>query len=596
VNFSTETCDADSRQGALAGIGAEMQTLAAGLDLHFVAAGSALARTYEIVEHLVGALEGVTGAMNRKAATSAVQTMQLTADRLTRLPMEQSKRQETLNTITSASSDLLQNLKQIRRTLSFLQICGLNIKVVAAGAEGFANFADHMFVKLEQAEQQVDEFEAEIAQLEDNIREMVEADRLLISECVTVIPRVPLQLAQDAQALQKLQDDSAALAEDTAKLARDVRSKVGVAIGALQVGDITRQRLEHITQGILLLQGHIDGLIAAEADGDEAAEATQAAHRAVEHVITLMAAQATDTVEQFLRETGILYSSLRGIVPDAARLADMQHGGGSGDIQQVLNQLEKNVGEIAKVTRQLCSAEANSGKLGQATSHAADSLRGRLKAVNRIQRDVEQMAWNTALQCRDLGADGRGIAVISEEIQSFSRHLADIWELVAHNFGQVVSSASTVGQAQSEDAEPDTTDMLVESLETIKSGNDRMTESLQAVDQDALQVGGMLRALTDDLTCETHLGPAMIHAAEALKGLAAVRDMAPATTNPATDQERQAITALFDRIAALYTMASERDVHRAFVSGCADVKQVEAAPASSDDGLFDDDLFDDGLF
>ena len=561
---------------SLADIGTNLAALAASLDARFVSAGTALASAYDIVERLVSSLEGVTNAMNRQAATTAIETMRLTADRLTGLPKEQSRRQQGLDMIQASSAELFQHLKQIRRTLSFLHICGHNIKVTAAGADGFASFADHMFAKLEQAERQVDEFEAEISQLGHSIGKMAAADRLLVHECSAVIPRVPQKLAADALALQQLQDSSAALAEQIAGLARDIRGKVAAALGALQIGDITRQRLEHISESIALLDAHI------AASDEEPATGRYLAG----HVTALVAAQAADSVADFLRESGTLSGSLRGIAPDAVRLAEMRQGGGSGgEIQQVLQRLEQDTSEIANVTRQLCAAEADSAKLGHATSRAADSLLGKLKAVNRIQRDVEQMAWNTALQCRGLGADGRGLAVISQEIQSFSRRLAGIWEMVSQSFDRIDSAARTMG-----DAAPDTDDMLLQALEAIRNGSASMEASLSGIDQDALQVGAMLRDTTDDIGCEAEIGPALTRAVEGLTDLANTVEIR--SDDEVAEPARQSLATLMEQIAARYTMAREREVHRAFLPAGANDDVPEPADASAGD----DDLFDDGLF
>jgi len=562
---------------SLASVGTAMGGLAAGLDARFVQAGTALASAYESVERLVSSLEGVTGAMNRQATMTAIDRMRLTADRLTRLPAEQSRRQLSLEAIKGASDELFQHLKQIRRTLSFLHICGLNIKVAAAGADGFAEFADHMFAKLEQAEGQVDEFEAEIAGLGQSIDAMARADRLLVGECAAVIPRVPQKLAADAQALQRLQDDSAELAGQIAALARDIRAKVAVALGALQIGDITRQRLEHIAEAVDVLAGHV-----AECEDEGAAR------QAIDLVTALLAAQAADTVEDFHRETDRLTDSLRGIAPDAERLADMQQGGEDGrggDIQRLLHRLEQDIGEIASVTRQLCAAEADSAKLGQATSDAAESLFDRLKAVNRIQKDVEQMAWNTALQCRGLGADGRGLAVISEEIQTFSRHLAGVWALVSHSFDRIDVASRAIETPRTADAQdgPDIGDMLMQSLDAIRGGSARMVESLSGVDREAMQIGTMLRDTTDGIGYETGIGPALSVAAEQLASLA------EATDGASEDGLPPSVATVMADIAARYTMGRERDIHRAFVPGAEEQANEQAA-------VEEDDLFDDGLF
>ncbi|HSX55812.1 MAG TPA: hypothetical protein VLG14_10970, partial [Sphingomonas sp.] len=254
-------------------------------------------------------------------------------------------------------------------------------------------------------------------------------------------------------------------------------------------------------------------------------------------------------------------------------------------IQQVLQRLEQDTSEIANVTRQLCAAEADSAKLGHATSRAADSLLGKLKAVNRIQRDVEQMAWNTALQCRGLGADGRGLAVISQEIQSFSRRLAGIWEMVSQSFDRIDSAARTMG-----DAAPDTDDMLLQALEAIRNGSASMEASLSGIDQDALQVGAMLRDTTDDIGCEAEIGPALTRAVEGLTDLANTVEIR--SDDEVAEPARQSLATLMEQIAARYTMAREREVHRAFLPAGANDDVPEPADASAGD----DDLFDDGLF
>jgi hypothetical protein len=147
LHFSATVNDGQDEQRSLAGIAGTLSALASGLDARFVRAGTALGTAYDIVERLVASLEGVTNALNRDAAASAVENMRSTADRLTQLPMQQAERRQSLDTIRSASSTLYKHLQQIRRTLDFLQICGLNIKVTAAGAEGFAEFADNVWPK-----------------------------------------------------------------------------------------------------------------------------------------------------------------------------------------------------------------------------------------------------------------------------------------------------------------------------------------------------------------------------------------------------------------------------------------------------------------
>jgi len=189
------------------------------------------------------------------------------------------------------------------------------------------------------------------------------------------------------------------------------------------------------------------------------------------------------------------------------------------------------------------------------------------------------------LQCRGLGADGRGLAVISQEIQSFSRRLAGIWEMVSQSFDRIDSAARTMG-----DAAPDTDDMLLQALEAIRNGSASMEASLSGIDQDALQVGAMLRDTTDDIGCEAEIGPALTRAVEGLTDLANTVEIR--SDDEVAEPARQSLAALMEQIAARYTMAREREVHRAFLPAGANDDVPEPADASAGD----DDLFDDGLF
>ncbi len=156
--LSTIASDSE-RDFTLSSVQATLSMLASGLDARFVQAGTALAGAYEIIERLIGSLEGVTNALDREAADAAVENMRLTADRLTQLPAIQQDRHRDLGAIREASKALCDQLAQVNRTLSFLRICGLNIKVAAAGAEEFSGFADNMFVRLDLGEEQLASFQ-----------------------------------------------------------------------------------------------------------------------------------------------------------------------------------------------------------------------------------------------------------------------------------------------------------------------------------------------------------------------------------------------------------------------------------------------------
>ncbi|TCM16471.1 methyl-accepting chemotaxis protein [Novosphingobium sp. PhB165] len=554
-----------------------LATVASGLDARFVAAGTALARAYEIVEALIGALESVTNAFERDAAEAAVDNMRGTADRLMRLPVIQSSRRKALISIEQASAALSGQIDQVNRTLSFLRICGLNIKVAAAGSGDFSGFADMMFAKIDLGEEEMASISREIGWLAEAVPGMFEVEDQLAAECALVVPQVPCKLADDALALQDHQVDLAERAVQISDVARRIRSQVGTALGALQVGDITRQRLEHVADGLLDLDTFL------EAPSDLTPDVLEII---AGHATALLAAQAADTLDIFRNEARLLTSSLRGIGPNAAALLELRvsENADEPDGEGVfLQMLETSVAEVASVTERLREADARSNRLSNVASTTARNLAKRLATVHRITSDVQQMAWNTDLRCYRMGTEGRGLAVVAAEIRGFAATLATIASAIAQSFDGLTAAAATIGGTE-EDEPVDAGQALKESLDCIRDGGQRMRRGLSELDHGASAVAEILQETTDRIDCEAEVGDPLLEIADRLAVLG----------QECADVPEEAVAALGDllgTIAARYTMAREREVHRAFMPNASE----DAAPTVDmfDD---DDDDFDDGLF
>lgn len=551
--------------------------LARGLDSRFVAAGAALSQTYEIVERLIAALERVTGAMDADGAAAAVANMRATADRLIRLPQSQAARATALRDVQQIGVALRGEISRVNRTLSFLRICGLNIKVASAGMAEFSDFADDMFVKLDVAEAEMARIGVEVEVLVDLVPSVFRVEQQLTAECAAVIPRVPASLAEDAGALQAHQTVLAARAAEIAEVARDVRSKLATALGALQIGDIARQRIEHVVTGLGIIHDAVDADPALDADGAAAVRG---------YGIAMLAAQAADTARDFQRETHVLMQNLHGIAPRAAALLTFRQsgdsGGDSGGGQRettFLSGLERSVAEAESVTGRLREADAQSQRLGEATSAMAAQLAARLRNVHRVKDDVQHMAWNTDLRSYRMGEAGHGLAVVASEIRGFAIALEAMSGRIGALFERLASAAGAIGRPE---GDGEVTQPLAESLERIREGSVRMREGLAGLGDDATAISDMLRTTTDSVDCHAVGGTLADHATH-LAGFGATGDDCP-------DAAKPALADLLDAIRSLYTMAREREIHRQFALR---PDEPTAAPAASDAEEDDDD---DGLF
>lgn len=566
-------------------IEAELRGLTGMLDARFSGAGQALANAYDIVERLIGGLDKVIHALDREAADAAIARMELTANRLMALPERQSARSHAFDTIRDMNGAIRRQVWKINRLLNFLRICGLNIKIAAAGAQDFADFAEIIFARIDLGEREMGEVRRTTEQLHASMAGVMAIEDRLAGECRLVIPAVPLKLAEDAQTLRRHQEESGLRADRSARMAREIRGHVAAAIGAMQIGDITRQRLEHVADGI----GGMNAFLADRPDLEPAS-----ARMIQGHVLALLAAQAEDAVRDLKRDSRSLTDSVRAIGTDVTALLELHGAGGAAsDSEQeaegqggsagLFAAVERDVRQMATLMGQLQEADAQSNRLSNAASTTAADLARRARYIHRITNDVQQMAWNTDLRCHRMGDDGRALAAVAAEIRDLANQLAAISGGISHLFDRLEEVAASIRTAPADVA--DAGDALAGSLSFIRDGSDRLQTSFAALHEDVRSVARLLDGTDRKVDCE-QLAASLFEIAGRLADVAAPCDPAHADIAPLLGE-------LLAAIAGTYTMAREREIHRPF-AGLDEVDEGGGA-ASSALAMADDD-FDDGLF
>ena len=552
----------------------ELESVASGLDQRFVDAGRSLERAYDTVGNLIGSLESVTNALDRDAADRAVATMQANADQLASLPARQRTRQHSLDILQQASGTVQTEIGRVDRTLDLLKICGQYLKVAAAGAHGFAEFADAMVAELDVSEREIHEISKEVGQLASTVPCVVEVNRVLASECARLCPHVPDKLAADAIGLQQNQIEAARRAETIATIARDIRSKLSAAHGALQIGDITRQRLEHVSQACSLLGTAVDELDRA---GDRAAASALEGQ-----VMAMLAAQVADAAADLQKESRLLGGNFRAIATQVATMVAPHESSGVERTSDgaFLQLLEQSVADVDAVTAQLRDADMRSTQLGSEASATVRRLGDRLTTIHRVTSGVRIMAWNSDLRSFRMGREGDGLARIATEIRCAVNTLEAVSASIASAFEQLSDAADAIGSPP--DGDEATAGSLPEALAVIRAGALLTRQGMSGLDRDAGAIHDIVAAMTSTLDCETAFAEPLARINAKLDALAMPLVEASQSVSATGEQ-------LFHAINALYTMARERQVHARF-SPSQDQPEAEFAAMSEEaddcDGLF----------
>ncbi|EGD60733.1 methyl-accepting chemotaxis protein [Novosphingobium nitrogenifigens DSM 19370] len=548
------------------------------LDSHFMPAGLTLARLVETMGAVLGGLDAVTRAFGHGAeGTDAADNLLSAARRLSEAPDRQAGRAVQIAAMLDITRKLSATSSEIGRVLTVLQFYAVNLKIAAAGADEFIEFAGDMSVKLATGGKEVDLFKREVATMLASLSEMRSVDEVLARECARVVPAVPDRLAVEVGQLRKRQKNLTDVSRNAREIVLRLQGGVGRALGAIQIGDIARQRLEHVLDACRVF----DEVMAHPETRDPAGTRG--------HMLHLFAAQLDDLTHEFSDQTGELLSALDVLAPDCDTLLDQ--GGRHGTVQDsglFLRDLDECITGAHGMTRQLHRADEKAAEIADVVLRMAATLRERVQVIEELRFEVDYMAINVNIRARRDAAIGKPVAVISDEIRVCSQQLADLTlaiSEVADELGQV--SQGFEAQRAGAD-EPDVDETLSAALSIIRDGSRQAETAMSGLDTSAQDIVAMIHGAVDELSiCGT--------LTRNLQSLTRTfTDMADAGEPMIEDCIDHPVVAMMDTMGRSYTMASERVVHDRFLlPGMEPLCKAPAASAFDAGSDEDDDDFGD---
>ena len=124
----------------------------------------------------------------------------------------------------------------------------MTVKITGAGLPEFAGFAQEILERIYSGTEEVNRFAGHLDSLQKEVKVALSFGVNLSKSYSETVPAVASALRQDAQKIAGHRQNLGAIARDVGAIARGVQSKVASTLSALQIGDITRQRIEHETR------------------------------------------------------------------------------------------------------------------------------------------------------------------------------------------------------------------------------------------------------------------------------------------------------------------------------------------------------------
>ena len=198
---------------------------------------------------------------------------------------------------------------------------------------------------------------------------------------------------------------SGTLAERSRHMAEELASLVE----AMQIGDITRQRGEHIREALKTLLEVLGGL----SEGDRMS--------VVGTVCRLQGRRARDSAAEFRRRLSQIQENLSGLSDDAGGLPAQcaeAFGGEAGS--SFLADLSHEFEAVHRILSRYAIARAGVEHVLADLSRMVDGMVHYLGDLKSIEADMRVTGLNAILDCGKLGDCGSALAAIAEELHAYS--------------------------------------------------------------------------------------------------------------------------------------------------------------------------------
>ena len=545
------------------------------IEQRFLDGGVVLLAVLDVLNRLVASLENLSQSLDDEAAEATIGRLVATVDQLTALPAIEETRQQRLAGVAVTEKSLGTHIADMQETLRYLRTFATTAKITGAAIPDFSGFAEEILERIHFGTGEVNALGARIGTLGGVIDAASAGGGEALERFRRSVPDIAGNLSRNAADLTAQRRHLSQLAGKVGSSARLVQTKVATTLSSMQIGDITRQRIEHCQSAFTFLEEY---LASAALDGEAGGRLTAL----VRHLVR---DQLVEIARDFERECRTVVGTIRSFGADIDALmalyGDMDAGDGHS-ADRAMRMLEADIDAARAVVRDIEQAAGKANALGSSTVETVRELLKGVRTIQLVRTDIHYMALNTNLRCSKLGEEGRAINVVTAELRSFSAQLDETAERILAALQSLEDDAGKLGAAGNA-ADGSLDARLEEVLDHIRRAGDRMEEDMSALRDCSADISAKAGRTIADLDFNAELGDVLADCAASVGDL-----IGPAL--PDTAGLEEALADLGGRIARTYTMVSEREVH-ARVFGT--VVEMPAAPAAA---RSDEDLFDDALF
>ncbi|MGK9054394.1 type VII secretion target [Neorhizobium petrolearium] len=554
-----------------------METARSRIEERFLEGGAALLSILDVLNKLIASLDQLTGSLDEGTANATMAELKSTVDRLSQLTGLEAVRQAGFQDIASTERKLEPQIGEMQETLRYLRTFAVTAKITGAGIADFSGFAEEILGRIQEGTRQVNDFAGKLSTLGHGLGPVMAKGKVILASYDETVPQIVAGLSEGAAEIARHRKLLVERAAKVRAVAGGIQTKLASTLSAMQVGDITRQRIEHCQSGLQILSDYLDS----PAGAALGAEQRESLSLIVRKLVSL---QLDRSIFDFDRDTAKIVATVASFRSDLSEIealrATMSDDDGSEN-DNAIRQLENGVAAARGAVREIEEVARQADELSRATCDIVRELLEGIGIVRAVRTDIHYMALNTNLRCGKIGEEGKAVNVVTAELRNFAGQLDETAEKILTELQALEAAANKLIGVQDGEEEECLDQRLEKALENIRAVGDRMDAQMAALGEQSRTAVGEMDASLARLNFNAELGEVLRTCAEEMEIVEEVFQ-APGLEDALAD--------VGGRIFRLYTMVAERELH-AEVLGTAPPVEAPAVAAAMSDEDIEDALF-----
>jgi hypothetical protein len=558
------------------------------IDGAFVNVGSRLAECAEILSRLTETFEALPIDLEGPDLTEATDRLAVVGRRAGEISLALGAEQADLTRLVVSLARAAHPISDLRRTVKMMSIVAINARVVAASVvsetEDFSVFTTDIAQLSDSATATIADFSRTYEALTGVVEEAAATRGSFEAAHRDTLAGLATELETDLAEVTEQRLTSVRSSAITGQMSRAIADKVATTVMALQVGDATRQRVEHVEAALRDLSLILPRAVG---EGDQPQADGGGDPMLVSSITELQRRQLAGARESLIVEMAAGADALTQLSQDVQSVLDHARSVyGSAENRSALSELHGAVRRAVTVLRDCEGAREKLDKVAGAVSETVKVLLDHVEAVQEIEYKMRLVSLNAAVKCAQLGPRGRALDVIAQQLRTLtgetvvSAHEAVERLNEAAAFSAAFTSSAGAGAGRVGDLEHEATAALAQ-LETVGM---RMKKALVELYADGPRVAERLDGAVDSLANHGAISEAP---SDIELGVAAILPRSAGEGDQAKlgggGDPSPELTEFLSALRRRYTMDAERRLHDAFTG-----VEVTAEPLTDtlDDLLF----------